>query len=148
MSKVARSLLVPLLACVGGCVGVAVVHESVETSYAEPFGLGKDVGYFVGNYSDHRMEQLVQVRTRSDVLARWGEPAKRLVTESSERWFYHRELGWSGIIPFVVIPIPLLFPVYRDTVLVFHGDMLTAIETQKGTAQGGACGFILANPHS
>ncbi len=148
MSNIARALLIPLVMCLDGCVGIGVAHESVKT-YSGPFGLEKSVGYFVSRQSDgnYRLD-LGQVRTKADVLARWGEPAKRVTTESSDRWFYHRELGWSGIFPIVIIPIPLLFPVYRDTVLVFHGDTLTAIEYQEGTMSGGACGLILDNPHT
>ncbi len=147
MSKVARVLLVPLLTCLSGCVGIAFFHESVKT-YSGPFGLDRSAGDFVSrqknpNYALH----LGEVRTKADVLARWGEPAKRVTAESLERWFYHRELGWSGIVPLVIIPIPLVFPLHRDTVLVFSGDTLTAIEKQETKWSGWACGFGLT-PHN
>lgn len=143
MSVIGHILLVSILTATAGCVGIGVVNESVESYPKPPFALEREVGYFVNDDYKYKDWGRVLAKTKNDVLALWGEPAKRITNGSSERWFYSRELGWSGLLPVVIVPIPLLVPIgYRETILVFDGDTLTAIEKKRGRERVVICGVI------
>lgn len=139
----ASVLALPLLGVLTGCAGMAVVHESVQTYDTPPFALDRRVGFFEHDDYNFRQRGLVIAATKEDVLNRWGAPARRSADGASERWHYKREIGWSGMIAFVIVPIPLLVPVgYRETVVEFSGDSLVKMSRAVGRQRGGVCGIV------
>ena len=77
--------------------------------------------------------------------AHWGAPdlVCRLPANSDEIWTYKSDLAWKGIVPFVIIPIPLILPVTREKICfdLHDGHVVSASITTSYTA-GGTYGFI------
>lgn len=138
------AMAIGLVSSLPGCVGVVVVGESRETYDARPFAIGRSVGQYP-DYSRKDGQQSPPLAwNRKDVLALWGEPIRKSGSGSTERWFYRRELGWSGVIPAIGIPIPLLVPIgYRETILDFEGESLLRITKLVGGERGGLCGLVV-----
>lgn len=80
-----------------------------------------------------------------DVLQAWGEPDAKKVGGEIEYWIYKQDsLAWAGLIPMVIIPIPLVVPVGKNSVtLGFSGDELVSAVSQDRDGAGGVCGMFL-----
>lgn len=129
-----------LLCCVMlmGCVGGFVVAEGVDDIYDAPVELGKR-GFAT-------MNQAATVITRQELLKKWGEPYRTEVQGETERLFYKREIGFSGLLAFVLIPIPLVVPVSRPTIVELRNDTLVRVLTMYGDfVAGGVCGIVVWN---
>src|SRR3974390_105990 len=63
---------------------------------------------------------------------------------SDEIWTYKSRLIWKGVVPFVIVPIPLILPVAREKVCLTlrDGDVVSGSTTRSHTA-GGTYGVIL-----
>lgn len=135
--------MLSILSLLTGCAGVMVVREALESYDQPPFALDRKVGFFDQSNYKLRERGLVEATTRADVLSRWGEPARRSTNGTSERWHYERELAWSGIVAYAIVPIPLVVPVgYRKTVAEFNGDTLVRMSREVGRERGGVCGLV------
>ena len=57
---------------------------------------------------------------------------------SEEIWTYKSRLVWKGVIPFVIVPIPLILPVAREKVCLTlrDGHVVSASLTRSRTAGG------------
>ena len=86
-----------------------------------------------------------QKYTKKSVLEIWGEPDSKVVEGSIEIWRYNQEgFAWAGLIPIVIIPIPLVAPVGKNgVVLSFNGNEL--IKASEDRREGGVamCGWFL-----
>jgi hypothetical protein len=59
--------------------------------------------------------------SREAILELWGEPNSKYVKEGVEYWKYQNEIGFSGVLIGLIIPIPIMVPVgYRYTILSFN----------------------------
>ena len=79
----------------------------------------------------------------------WGHPDRisHSSTNSDEIWTYKTDLIWEGVVPFVIIPIPLILPVTHDKVcLRLHDGRVVNATVTKRSAVGGTYGFI-PNPN-
>jgi hypothetical protein len=66
--------------------------------------------------------------SREAILDLWGEPNSKYVRDGVEYWKYRNEIGFSGVLLGVIIPIPIMLPVgYRYTVLSFNEYYLESI---------------------
>jgi hypothetical protein len=86
------------------------------------------------------------VYTSEWLEAHWGKPVS--VTHAGtdnldEIWTYKFRSIWEGILPVVVIPIPIALPVEREKVrFVLHeGRVISATQSTRQTV-GGAFGFV------
>ena len=117
-----------------GCVGVASVTEGIKFQYSNPEILPKmgeiqTQSRSVLTYSD---DQLVELWGKPDTI----EYIHSQGGKATEQWIYSREIGWSGVIAFVVIPIPLVVPVgYRDTILTIENGRVVHGKYMSGTFQ-------------
>ena len=132
----------PLCATTSVGCGIGVVGIGERTSETDHFSLTKADGESVHHY---RLDQ-------DGVIRLWGAPSERRTEGLTETWFYRRELAFSGMVVFVVVPIPLLVPIgYRHTYLVFEqGALVRGGVEFGGMVWGGAlyCDWLLPkNPY-
>ena len=83
--------------------------------------------------------------SKSDVVEAWGQPDSKDLIGNTEYWQYKQDsLAWAGIIPMVVIPIPLVVPVGKNSVtLGFAGDELISATSQDREGSLAVCGMFL-----
>lgn len=79
-----------------------------------------------------------KVTTKEEFLNDWGKPDEIISTSKSEEtWIYGRKL-WSGVIPILIIlPVPLILPVYDGFDRIeFHGNEAKNLHTRHIVAGG------------
>jgi hypothetical protein len=72
-----RLLLIGLLLLQAGCVGISLVTGTKQVE------LSKNIGQHIGDYGNN-----LSGITTAAVLAQWGPPDTKAVTESGELWTY------------------------------------------------------------
>lgn len=133
--------LVLLLCCalLSGCVGAVVFFPDVVSHTSPGLALGAQRGKIL------RHPPTTEKYNKEKVTNLWGTPDLVVSTEHGERWHYARGFTWSGILLFVIVPIPLMAPVgHSHTALEFEGSELINIEEDREWSFGGVCGF---RPH-
>jgi hypothetical protein len=136
-------VLVMCLLC-QGCVGVASM-SSTRTAISNP--VLSDAASLNG------LSQVAATNTRSNsdytaqwLEAHWGKPST-LRPESGggggELWTYKFGNAWRGVVPMLIIPIPLILPTGSEkiTLVVRHGRVVSA--DQFGSRFSGAGAGLL-----
>jgi hypothetical protein len=105
-----------------GCVGIVTRH--METKTFEPAIVAKKPAtYSVGERSvESGNDPSNESPTSLWVKQSWGPPSQiKQVTRPTEDelWIYNFDHKWCGIMPCVIVPIPLLLPVGTERV-IFH----------------------------
>jgi hypothetical protein len=81
------------------------------------------------------------------VLSQWGEPNHRKQTDSNgEIWEYRgKNLRWHGVVPMLLLPLPLVIPFGHDYVtLVIKNDLVQSSETTDWNFTFGFyCGYAM-----
>lgn len=75
----------------------------------------------------------------------WGSPShvRPASGASEEIWTYKFDRAWEGIVPFVIIPIPLILPVAKEKVCFsLHDGRVIGASITKAFVVGGTYGFI------
>lgn len=116
-----------------GCVGFGVAsiqeckNERPSTDYHVMFTSGK-------NAHDKK----------EDFLKEWGNPDEIITeAENKEIWVYNTR-RWCGVIPILIVPIPLLLPVCDGfDRITFQGDTARSLHTKR---TGGS--MLLIFPHA
>ena len=88
--------------------------------------------------------------TKSELLDTWGKPDVLEVglQPSTEIFKYEREIGYSGIVLGLGVPIPLVIPFgSRYTVLQLEDDVVTSIRVIRTGINGGAGCTLGATGH-
>jgi hypothetical protein len=111
-----RLLLIGLLLLQAGCVGISLVTGTKQVE------LSKNIGRRIGDYGNN-----LSGITSAAVLAQWGPPDTKAVTESGELWTYKSDTySWRGVQLWLIVPLPLLLPVRHHMVqLEFTDNLLT-----------------------
>jgi hypothetical protein len=86
----------------------------------------------------------------AELIASWGQPDHQSVDGSATTLVYKMGYKWAGVMPMIIIPIPLVIPVGRNsTSLVCEdGVLIGASGTEIGLLDtetdyvGGYCGWI------
>jgi hypothetical protein len=147
MKENTMTRIIPCLALcllVQGCVGAGILKKHTEIvpdphipEHACP-----------ALYPAARSETTNTVVYTSGWLeAHWGRPAAvaRGGTENlDEIWTYKFGPIWEGILPVVVIPVPIALPVEREQVrfVLRDGRVISATQSMRQTV-GGAFGFVV-----
>jgi len=139
-----------------GCFGLAV-NSPVECKNETPYtGVHDIFGQTAANRerlsetaanmldSIGMLGQTPKASTKADFLKSWGEPDKIISTsENQETWIYERLL-WCGVIPMVIIPIPLVLPVCDGfDKIYFVGNEAKLLHTRHSSTGGF---FIMMSP--
>ena len=74
---------------------------------------------------------------KEEFLKDWGTPDEIISTsENKETWIYNRKL-WCGVIPIVVLPVPLVLPVCNGFDRIeFHGNEAKNLHTRHVVPKG------------
>ena len=150
-----RKLAVVLLSLgLTGCVGV-LYNRGTQQDFREPQlqpAKGTVEDHALGHYSSAEgkwVEDPYAPYTRDDVLTLWGQPSSRSVLpEGHELWTYNRGLAWHGVIPVILIPLPLPLFVpfgFRKTYLEFDQQHLVKATMEGSTLDGFVCGYIVTD---
>jgi hypothetical protein len=85
--------------------GCGLVIRSPEECYGEtPYTA-------VHDYFWDRKAPRPKASTKEEFLKDWGKPDEIITdSENKETWVYKRKL-WCGIMPIIILPIPLILPV-------------------------------------
>jgi hypothetical protein len=113
-----------------GCVGIAFVHPKVDEH---------DRFYLAARPSV--LPTSAPNTTKTEATEHWGTPDKiEHVDAVRERWFYYNSLSWAGIIPMLILPIPMVIPTGHDYVeLLFEGENAVKARTSQTGWSGFAC---------
>lgn len=127
-----KSILVCLVALQSACVGGFGVFKTERGSY-----------HPLGSKAEEQGVRLCS-STKADVLRLMGKP-KREYTESSKNFLvYNSDVAWRGVVPWIIIPIPLMVPVGMNEVsFEFEDDRLLRFWRETGVVWGGMCFFLL-----
>jgi len=131
-------LLLPFLS---NCVGAAVIFPKKEATRVKP-RIGKSVGaLIVGNR--YPLAEQGPGATCTQVIAQWGEPDHQSADGSETTLVYRQGLAWAGIMPMVLLPIPLILPVYpKSTTLTCKDDVLVSAYQISTSMAAAGCGML------
>jgi hypothetical protein len=123
--------LVPVLllcALTQGCIGITKYYTKTEIiTDPQLTGAGKYRSVFTYN---PRVSTNHVVLTPAVLVQKWGEPTSHgRVPPDYEVWTYRMRTGWNGIIPILIIPIPLVLPTGEKKVEFYlqHGHVVKVI---------------------
>lgn len=121
-----------MLLAFSGCVGIGTVYSEKQSSIAA--SILENGGTIYGSKTPPNKEK---------VIAFHGEPYKKAIDGNHEAWYYKKELAWGGIVPVVIIPIPLLLPYgYKETVIQFENDQQISIESDQTKSPIAMCSLV------
>lgn len=70
--------------------------------------------------------------TKDKIVAFRGEPDKKIIEGNHEIWHYKKGFAWGGIVPVVIIPIPLVIPYWhQETVIQIENEQLISVESDE-----------------
>jgi len=131
------------LVTMSGCAGVIVSSPST-TNYKNP-----TLSHYLENTdSDHtrtveHSDEAVSY-DMNQVKKYWGEPSNSKHNSEYDIWLYKHPNEWCGVVPFLVIPIPLVLPVCEHSYEVkFKNNLVESIKEKYPTVWGGICGPLL-----
>jgi hypothetical protein len=128
--------LIPLLS---SCIGVGVLYPKNLATIDHP-----QVGPTLGYYSPGGLNNPAKC---SEIKSRWGDPNNTSLNGNETTLVYKQGLVWAGVMPIVVVPIPLALPVGRkNTTLICVDDaIIRATGTETGLSAA-YCGVISERP--
>ncbi len=141
MNRVSLIPLLPVCLLLQGCVGVVVCGRDTKTiknpTIMEPPHVASVMEGVGGTEY-----------TTVWLKAHWGTPTevKTVSAETEEVWTYNlKRQCWWGVVPMVIIPIPLVVPTGAEKVAfqIRDGRVLSAETVQRHTA-GAAAGLLSA----
>jgi hypothetical protein len=88
-------------------------------------------------------ENHYDVRTRDDVLERFGQPLRtEKLPNGREKYVYSGSLAWRGVVGIVILPVPLLLPVgFNELYYEFEGKRLVRVMTEEMGSKFYGCMF-------
>lgn len=85
-----------------GCIGL-IVNTPGECKIETPFTGIHDIFWDKGT--------VPKTSTKADFLKEWGKPDEiNSTSENEETWIYKRKI-WCGVMPVLILPVPLILPV-------------------------------------
>jgi hypothetical protein len=127
-----------------GCVGVVVPRPRTETIDNPRISFYVHEPYGVTRRTSSEATNAV-VYTSEWLQTSWGTPnsIRRLAGTPDEVWTYRSGPIWEGVVPFVIIPVPLVLPITKKKVRfsLRDGHVVSATVTDS-FAVGGTFGFI------
>jgi hypothetical protein len=140
------AMLCPLLQ---GCVGVAVLHSRTKVINDPVIPFYSEIPEPVSSQKSSETTNTV-VYTAEWLQKNWNGPdhISHGVGNSEEIWTYKSRRIWKGVIPIIVIiPIPLVLPVGRESVcLTLRDGRVVSSSTTKSGTSGGTYGLIPPGP--
>ena len=143
-----RTLIVFAMFCpfLQGCVGVAVLKPHTEV-------IDDPVIASIPNDADPAHKRKSSEAANAVVYAsewvqtHWGNPYRvnHVSGSSDEIWTYRFRPIWEGIVPCVIVPIPLVLPVGRQKICFrLHDGCVVSASSTVPWMVGGVAGFMLS----
>lgn len=132
-----------LMLLLSGCAGVMTVHNP-DTEI-------KDLNFKLASKGFLNTDATENSNyTKKSVLEIWGKPDSIKVNGAKEQWKYNQTgLAWAGLIPVIIVPIPLLVPVGKNgVVLVFQDELLISAIKNQREGNIAMCGYFLMDDSS
>ena len=132
-----HAFVIGMCLLLSACAGVLVMHNPKTTHDSKQLELmGR--GYISGDGERSSYQ-------KADVLQAWGEPDSKKTRGEIEYWRYEQDsLAWTGLVPVLVIPVPLVVPVGQNhAILGFSGGELVSAVSRDRDMAGGMCGMFL-----
>jgi hypothetical protein len=124
-----KSILACLIVLQSACVGGFAAFTTTKESYYAPRGVE---------------EPPVRGSTKAEILLRLGKPKREYTEGSREFWVYNNDLALRGLIPVLIVPIPLVIPVGMNQSFVeFENDHVVGFTIEQAKAYGFVCVLIL-----
>ncbi len=150
-------LVVSISLLVTGCVGAGPITTGTITQTVPIQTLGLPSAKFRFKVCPHPREigelsyckaAEAQSFTMERVLSMWGQPKSRGIKDGQEYLTYNRSVAWRGLMVFIIIPIPLLFPIgHNQTTLFFEHNQLTRTTFEYGKSNIALCGYHSTGPN-
>ena len=109
-----------------GCVGGGIIKSTT------------------GQYSWYDAHSKIDpvVYTSNWLTERYGKPASVSTNGLKQVWTYQTGWIWAGVMPVIVVPIPLAVPVGKEkTIFVLRDDRIVSATQSAQQTVGGAVGF-------
>jgi hypothetical protein len=132
MLKLEKFILVCLVALQSACVGGFGVFKTERGSY-----------HPLGSKAEEQGVRLCS-STKADVLRLMGKPKREYAERSKDFFVYNSDVAWRGVVPWFIIPIPLMVPVGMNEIsFEFEDDRLLRFWRETGEVRGGMCFFLI-----
>ena len=142
--KIHTFLLFPLFIVLNGCAGYST-YENRGINHGD--NKINELFYDVKGYNRKTCKSNCERVTKNEVRKAWGKPEtvqmieaknptyiKKYKTKYYERWTYKRKLSFSGFMPIIIIPIPLIWwPTgHYETRIQFQEDYVNGVYEEYG----------------
>jgi len=123
-----------------GCIGIGIVGIGDSSmTHIEP--------EVIMAIEKRMLHNKGEVLTSSVIESQWGPPDDReQVDGGGEIWKYRgSKLRWHGVVPLILIPIPLVVPFGHEYVTfdVRGGQVVSAVDTSWGFTYRFACAYFM-----
>jgi hypothetical protein len=127
-----KSILVFLAVLQSACVGGFGVFKTERGSYHPLGSKAEKQGVRLG------------CSTKADVVRLMGKPKREYTETGTDFLVYNSDVAWRGVVPWMMIPIPLMVPVGMNEIsFEFMNDRLLRFWRETGVVRGGMCLFLL-----
>jgi hypothetical protein len=128
-----------------GCVGAGVMKSRTATAQNPKIPSYADASAFQAYQRGMSGMPNTTVFTSAWLESHWGKPVSIIRPEDSasdEIWTYRFRPIWEGIVPVVIVPMPVSLPLGRERVryVLRDGQVISATYTTRQTV-GGAVGI-------
>jgi hypothetical protein len=123
-----------------GCVGGLTATKHTEVISNPVIALYRDVPDRVTKQTTNSV-----VFTSERLQSRWGKPDHigHVAGSADELWTYKCGRIWEGVIPCIIIPIPLILPIgSNEVVFKVHDGYVVSASSSVPWISGGIAGFL------
>ncbi len=123
-----------------GCVGIGAIYPT-DRPLAQMPEFGPDIGEYYPRINYYRSINPGSLKC-SELMAQWGPPNNLTVKGEEKTLTYKHGLVFAGLVPFIVIPIPLVLPVGRKSaVITCHEEQILNALGTATKLSGAVCGI-------
>ena len=146
--RMKKLILLILIVNLQGCAGFSFKNvDRIEIPFSNYQNLlfDKDGDYFCCFPNmNYRGDEPVHI-SQEVLFSKWGEPQEKIVNGPEEIWVYRSNKRlWSGLIPYVAVPIPLILPLENQKhFFTIKDNQVAKIEMTVSQSYGAACGPFL-----
>ena len=125
------SLIVILL--FNNCVGIGIVYgHNYEAEYDEEYK----------PYNRYNQIDCNKTNEINKLTYTYGKPQIETQENGVEKYTFKEWFVFRGIVPMLIIPIPILFPIgYNEHIMLFEGNKCLSYKYEYTTWEGFACGI-------
>jgi hypothetical protein len=138
-------LLAMLCTLLQGCVGAVVLKTRTEVINDPVIPFASEIPQPTSRTNSPEATNAIMYT--SEMLRKYWEKPNLVThgTGSEEIWTYKSGLIWKGVVPFVIIPIPLILPLEKEKVcLTLRDGYVVSASTTRSHVAGATYGIFLS----